>query len=77
MQSVHHSIDLSMIHSLTYSIYLYIFKYGIQIIVLENGRVIEQGPHEVLLTKGGRYAQLWAQQNSTVDAIDSAIKLEA
>jgi len=29
------------------------------------------------LTKAGRYAQLWAQQNSTVDALDSAIKLEA
>jgi ABC transporter ATM len=48
-----------------------------QIIVLENGKVVEQGPHEVLLTKAGRYAQLWAQQNSTVDALDSAIKLEA
>ncbi|KAL9382830.1 hypothetical protein Peur_025865 [Populus x canadensis] len=48
-----------------------------EIIVLENGKVVEQGPHEVLLTKAGRYAQLWAQQNSTVDALDSAIKLEA
>ncbi|KAJ6856046.1 hypothetical protein NC651_040606 [Populus alba x Populus x berolinensis] len=48
-----------------------------EIIVLENGKVVEQGPHEVLLTKAGRYAQLWAQQNSTVDVLDSAIKLEA
>ena len=48
-----------------------------QIIVLENGKVVEQGPHEFLLTKEGRYAQLWAQQNSTVDSLDSAIKLEA
>ncbi|KDP45669.1 hypothetical protein JCGZ_17276 [Jatropha curcas] len=48
-----------------------------EIIVLENGKVVEQGPHEVLLTKAGRYAQLWTQQNSTVDAIDTAIKLEA
>ncbi|XP_052302425.1 ABC transporter B family member 25, mitochondrial isoform X3 [Populus trichocarpa] len=48
-----------------------------EIIVLENGKVVEQGPHEVLLTKAGRYAQLWTQQNSTVDALDSAIKLEA
>ncbi|EEF29455.1 ABC transporter B family member 25, mitochondrial isoform X2 [Ricinus communis] len=47
-----------------------------EIIVLENGKVVEQGPHEVLLTKAGRYAQLWAQQNSTVDVIDAAIKLE-
>ncbi|KAJ6761810.1 ABC TRANSPORTER OF THE MITOCHONDRION 1-RELATED [Salix koriyanagi] len=48
-----------------------------EIIVLENGKVVEQGPHEFLLTKAGRYAQLWAQQNSTVDSLDSAIKLEA
>ncbi|KAL8549090.1 hypothetical protein ACS0TY_008091 [Phlomoides rotata] len=48
-----------------------------EIIVLENGRVVEQGPHDVLLSKSGRYSQLWTQQNSTVDAIDAAIKLEA
>ncbi|XP_073037302.1 ABC transporter B family member 25, mitochondrial-like [Primulina eburnea] len=48
-----------------------------QIVVLENGRVIEQGPHEVLLSKNGRYAQLWAQQNATVDSLDEAIKVVA
>ncbi|KAF3454774.1 hypothetical protein FNV43_RR05222 [Rhamnella rubrinervis] len=48
-----------------------------EIIVLENGKVVEQGPHEVLLSNAGRYAQLWGQQNSTVDALDSAVKLEA
>ncbi|KAL8258860.1 hypothetical protein R6Q59_026813 [Mikania micrantha] len=37
------------------------------IIVLEGGRVVEQGPHEVLLANGGRYALLWSQQNNTVD----------
>ncbi|KAK4483041.1 hypothetical protein RD792_010217 [Penstemon davidsonii] len=47
-----------------------------EIIVLENGRVVEQGPHEVLLSKSGRYSQLWTQQNSTIDSIDAAIKLE-
>nr|GMD25244.1 ABC transporter B family member 25, mitochondrial isoform X2 [Ipomoea batatas] len=47
-----------------------------EIIVLENGRVVEQGSHEALLMKQGRYAQLWAQQN-TLDALDTAIKLEA
>nr|GME17364.1 ABC transporter B family member 25, mitochondrial isoform X2 [Ipomoea batatas] len=47
-----------------------------EIIVLENGRVVEQGSHEALLLKQGRYAQLWAQQN-TLDALDTAIKLEA
>ncbi|CAH2069548.1 unnamed protein product, partial [Thlaspi arvense] len=47
-----------------------------EIVVLENGKVVEQGPHDVLLGKAGRYAQLWTQQNSTVDMIDAAIKLE-
>lgn len=48
-----------------------------QIVVLENGRVVEQGPHDVLLSKSGRYSQLWATQNSSIDAIDAAIKLES
>ncbi|XP_071738016.1 ABC transporter B family member 25, mitochondrial-like [Rutidosis leptorrhynchoides] len=48
-----------------------------EIIVLEKGRVVEQGSHDVLLSKGGRYAQLWSQQNNTVDDLDAAIKIEA
>ncbi|BBN06323.1 ATP-binding cassette, subfamily B, heavy metal transporter [Marchantia polymorpha subsp. ruderalis] len=36
-----------------------------EIVVLENGHVVERGPHDVLLELGGRYAQLWNQQNST------------
>ncbi|XP_058075257.1 ABC transporter B family member 25, mitochondrial-like isoform X2 [Magnolia sinica] len=46
-----------------------------EIIVLENGKVVEQGPHEVLLSRVGRYAQLWGQQNNT-DGIDITIKSE-
>ncbi|KAL8241508.1 hypothetical protein R6Q59_014862, partial [Mikania micrantha] len=49
----------------------------LQIIVLEKGRVVEQGPHEILVSNGGRYAQLWSQQNNTVDDLDAAIKVEA
>ncbi|MFC3848652.1 ABC transporter ATP-binding protein [Corynebacterium hansenii] len=30
-----------------------------RILVLENGRIIEDGPHTVLLEKGGAYARLW------------------
>lgn len=41
-----------------------------QIIVLENGKVVEHGPHEVLLSKAGRYAELWGQQNNTDEAHD-------
>ncbi|CAN6469541.1 unnamed protein product [Victoria cruziana] len=47
-----------------------------EIIVLENGKVIEHGPHEVLLTKAGRYAQLWWQQNSTDGNDTLAAKLD-
>ncbi|ROR03717.1 ATP-binding cassette subfamily C protein CydCD [Delftia acidovorans] len=31
-----------------------------RIVVLENGRVAEQGTHDDLLRRGGRYARLWA-----------------
>nr|XP_010921213.1 ABC transporter B family member 25, mitochondrial [Elaeis guineensis] len=43
-----------------------------EIIVLENGKVVEQGPHEELLSRAGRYAQLWAQQNNN-DVVDAAV----
>lgn len=46
-----------------------------QIIVLENGKVVEQGPHEILLSKAGRYAQLWGQQNNAPDGVDLAVKV--
>jgi ABC-type transport system involved in cytochrome bd biosynthesis fused ATPase/permease subunit len=31
-----------------------------QIVVLKNGRVLEQGRHEVLIQSGGTYARIWA-----------------
>ena len=33
-----------------------------RIVVLEKGRVTEQGTHEVLLARNGRYAAMWASQ---------------
>ena len=32
------------------------------IIVLDDGRIVESGTHGTLLAKGGLYAQLWRQQ---------------
>ncbi|MFN8084707.1 MAG: ATP-binding cassette domain-containing protein [Dermatophilaceae bacterium] len=34
------------------------------ILVMENGRIVEQGSHDVLLAAGGAYARLYAAQYS-------------
>jgi ABC-type multidrug transport system fused ATPase/permease subunit len=34
-----------------------------RIVVLDAGRVVEQGPHAALLARGGLYADLWARQS--------------
>lgn len=41
-----------------------------RIVVLEGGRVVEEGSHTELLRSGGRYARLWSQQ-ATVDDFDT------
>jgi ABC-type multidrug transport system fused ATPase/permease subunit len=32
-------------------------------VVLENGRIAEEGSHTALLAKGGLYARFWARQS--------------
>ena len=38
-----------------------------RIVVIEDGRVVEQGSHTVLLARNGAYAQLWARQQHQQD----------
>ena len=38
-----------------------------EILVMENGRIIERGHHADLLAAGGRYASMWALQQSGAD----------
>ncbi|MEO0762090.1 MAG: ATP-binding cassette domain-containing protein, partial [Pseudomonadota bacterium] len=42
-----------------------------RIVVLDEGRVVEQGTHDALLEAGGLYARLWARQSGGF--IDSAM----
>jgi ATP-binding cassette, subfamily B, bacterial len=46
-----------------------------ELVVLEQGRIIERGPHETLLAAGGVYASLWAHQSGgflpTEDAVET------
>jgi len=34
-----------------------------RILVMDHGRIVEDGPHDDLLAKGGLYAQFWARQS--------------
>lgn len=36
-----------------------------RIVVMDKGRIVEAGPHEALLQRGGVYAQLWAMQSGS------------
>ncbi|MCG8549303.1 MAG: ABC transporter ATP-binding protein, partial [Desulfobacterales bacterium] len=37
-----------------------------RIVVLEEGRVVQQGRHEELLEQEGRYRRMWHEQQNTV-----------
>jgi ATP-binding cassette subfamily B protein len=38
-----------------------------RIVVLDDGGIAEQGTHDELLARGGRYAALWARYKGAVD----------
>jgi ATP-binding cassette subfamily B protein len=42
-----------------------------QILVLEQGRLVEQGRHAELIARGGRYAELWELQARQAQQTDS------
>ena len=39
-----------------------------RIVVLENGQIVEEGDHDALLARNGRYASLWHRQAAEDDA---------
>ncbi|GAA4903658.1 ABC transporter ATP-binding protein/permease [Ferrimonas pelagia] len=41
-----------------------------QILVLDQGQIVEQGDHHTLLALGGRYAELWALQQRQQRSVD-------
>jgi ATP-binding cassette subfamily B multidrug efflux pump len=34
-----------------------------RLVVMDRGRIVEEGSHEALVARGGLYAQLWGRQS--------------
>ena len=43
-----------------------------RLIVMDQGRIVEEGTHEILLRRGGLYADLWSRQSGGFLAKDAA-----
>lgn len=48
-----------------------------QLVVLDHGKIVEQGSHDELLARGGIYASLWAHQSGGFLASDETASFEA
>ena len=47
-------------------------RYADRIYVLDHGRIVEQGTHDMLLAAGGLYADLYTLQASAYDTVRPA-----
>jgi ATP-binding cassette subfamily B protein len=47
-----------------------------QIIVMDQGRIVEQGTHQTLLTAGGTYANMWNMQQRQTDSANRSLNEE-
>ena len=43
-----------------------------RLVIMDRGRIVEEGTHRELLTRGGLYAELWARQSGGFLAKDAA-----
>jgi ATP-binding cassette subfamily B multidrug efflux pump len=43
-----------------------------RLVIMDQGRIIEQGSHAELLRRGGLYAELWSRQSGGFLAKDAA-----
>ena len=44
-----------------------------RIVVLDDGRIVEEGPHAALLAQGGLYARYWARQSGGFIGVDAPV----
>jgi len=48
-----------------------------RLIVLDQGRIVEEGTHAQLLARGGTYARLWQRQSGGFTELDPVIPIDA